>query len=107
MAMPPMTPDQRAANLAKAKAAQAERARLKVSLKAGTVTLAEVLANEGKSEVIAKTKVSAVIAALPGMGGARTAHLMERLGITGTRRVGSLPQRQRAALEAALAPAIA
>ena len=104
MALPVMTPGQRADALAKAKAAQAERAGLKRQLKNGELTLAEVIRNESGSEVIAKTRVAALVGALPGMGPAKTKGLMGRLGIPENRRVGGLGPNQRAALETALAP---
>ncbi|MDD6289065.1 MAG: integration host factor, actinobacterial type [Eggerthellales bacterium] len=96
MALPTMTPEQRAAALEKAAAARKARAELKANIKAGTVTIAEVL--ESQDEIVKKTKVAAVLAALPGYGKARVAKLMEECGIQESRRVGGLGANQKAAL---------
>ncbi len=102
MALPPMTPEQRADALAKAAAARTERMNVKASLKRGDVTLSEVLANTENSDVIAKTKVAALLESLPGFGKARAQQLMEQIGIDENRRVRGLGTGQRAALLAAL-----
>lgn len=99
MALPPMTPEQRAAALAKAAAARNERADLKGRLKRGEVTLIQVIADAATSDVIGKTKVKALLTALPGVGPARAQQLMERIGIDENRRVRGLGSAQRAALE--------
>lgn len=103
MALPTMTPEQRAAALAKAAQVRTERAQLKTSLKDGTLTLAEVLADT--REVVTKLKVTALLESLPGMGKARAKQLMGQIGIAESRRVRGLGAGQRAALEAAFAPA--
>ena len=104
MALPPLTPEQRAAALEKAAAARRERAAVKNRLKHSGASLVEVLKEGQGNEVIGKMKVSAVLGALPGMGKVKTAHLMNRLGIAENRRVRGLTAKQRAALETAFAP---
>ena len=104
MALPVMTPEQRASALEKAAIARKARADVKSSLKNGGLTLAEVMKSAEASDIIGKMKVSAVLQALPGMGKVKTAHLMGNLGIAENRRVRGLSARQRAALETALAP---
>ena len=96
MALPPLTPEQRAAALAKAAAARKVRADLKVRLKASATTLDEVLADG--DEVIAKMKVVAVLEAMPGVGKVRAQRIMERLEISPSRRVRGLGSKQREAL---------
>ena len=103
MALPIMTPEQRAEALAKAAAMRKERAALKHNLKVGGITLAELLSRPDIDE-IGGMKVSAVLKALPGMGKVKTEQLMNRLGIAENRRVRGLTAKQRAALETALAP---
>jgi ribosomal protein S13 len=62
-------------------------------VKAGTLTLGGVL---GRNDDLArKTKVAQVVRALPGVGKARAAAVMERAGIPAERRVGGLGARQR------------
>jgi hypothetical protein len=105
MALPPMTPKQRADALQKAAQFRAGRKDVKDRLKAGTLTLADLIKDGQTSDVTGRMKVSVVIQSLPGMGKAKTTVLMERLGIAENRRVAALTARQRAALETAFAPA--
>lgn len=98
MALPPLTPEQRAAALEKAAAARRARADLKARLKHSGTSLGEVLASGDADEVIGKMKVSAVLESMPGVGKVKAARIMERLGISPTRRVRGLGANQRAAL---------
>src|SRR6266487_5191185 len=66
---------------------------LLAGVKAGTLTLAGVLGRD--DDLARKTKVNQVIRALPGVGKARAAAIMERAGIPAERRVGGLGARQR------------
>lgn len=99
MALPPLTPEQRAAALEKAAAARRARAALKVRLKASGVSLAEVLESGETDEVVGKMKVVAVLEAMPGVGKVRAQKIMERLEISPSRRVRGLGAKQREALE--------
>jgi UDP:flavonoid glycosyltransferase YjiC (YdhE family) len=99
VALPPLTPEQRAAALEKAAQARKARAELKTKLKASGTTLAEVLAQAETDDVVGKMKVSAVLEAMPGVGKVRAARLMEKLAISPTRRVRGLGDKQRQALE--------
>ena len=105
MALPPMSPEQRAEGLLKAKAANAERAALKAKLKSGSMTLAEAITAAEASRSIAKIKVSALLQALPGIGKVKAEQVMARIGIDPNRRVGGLGTAQRAALEQEFATA--
>lgn len=98
MALPPLTPEQRAAALEKAAAARRARAALKVRLKSSGTSLDEVLADGDTDEVIGKMKVVAVLEALPGVGKVRAQKIMERLEISPSRRVRGLGAKQREAL---------
>ncbi|HEU4676579.1 MAG: integration host factor, actinobacterial type [Motilibacteraceae bacterium] len=99
MALPPLTPEQRAAALEKAAAARRERAAVKNRLKHSGASLVEVLKEGQGNEVIGKMKVSAVLEALPGVGKVRARKIMEDLGISESRRVRGLGTNQMAALE--------
>ncbi|RJK96748.1 integration host factor, actinobacterial type [Vallicoccus soli] len=99
MALPPLTPEQRAAALEKAAAARRERAEVKNRLKHSGASLSEVLQEGQTNEVIGKMKVSAVLESLPGVGKVRAAKLMEDLGISESRRVRGLGANQLAALQ--------
>jgi len=98
---PPLSPEQRAAALAKAARARKVRAELRESLRVGESTLADVLAGAG-DEIIGGMKVKAVLTALPGLGKVKSYRLMERLGIAENRRVRGLGPHQRQALLEAL-----
>ena len=98
VALPTLTPQQRAAALEKAAAARRSRAALKVRLKSHDCTLDDVLADGDADEVIGKMKVLAVIEAMPGVGKIRAQRIMERLEISPSRRVRGLGVKQREAL---------
>ncbi len=99
MALPPLTPEQRAAALEKAAAARRERAEVKNRLKHSGASLSEVVRDGQKNDVIGKMKVSALLESLPGVGKVRAKQIMERLSISETRRVRGLGANQIAALE--------
>ena len=98
MALPSLTPEQRAAALEKAAAARKARAELKVRLKSSGTSLDEVLADGDRDEVVGKMKVVAVLEAMPGVGKVRAQRIMERLEISPSRRVRGLGAKQRQAL---------
>jgi len=89
---------QRAQALAKAAAARTARKQLLDEVKAGKTGLAEVLARADTDELVKKTKVLAVVKALPEVGRVRAGQLLEQAQIVDTRRVGGLGVRQREAL---------
>jgi transposase len=99
VALPPLTPEQRAAALEKAAEARRVRAELKARLKASTVTVSELLAEGQENDTVGKMKVSALLEALPGVGKVRAQRIMERLEISPSRRVRGLGVKQREALE--------
>ncbi|AXI80736.1 integration host factor, actinobacterial type [Streptomyces sp. NPDC092296] len=99
MALPPLTPEQRAAALAKAAEARRERAEVKNRLKHSGASLSEVIKQGQENDVIGKMKVSALLESLPGVGKVRAKQIMERLGISESRRVRGLGSNQIASLE--------
>ena len=98
MALPPRTPDQRTAALAKAARARKERTEVRNRLKLGSVTLPEVLARGQTDDIIGKMKISVVLESLPGIGKVRASQIMDRIGISESRRIRGLGAKQRAAL---------
>jgi hypothetical protein len=98
VALPSLTPEQRAAALEKAAAARKARAELKVRLKSSGTSLDEVLADGTQDEVVGKMKVVAVLESMPGVGKVRAQRIMERLEISPSRRVRGLGAKQREAL---------
>jgi hypothetical protein len=93
MALPTLTPEQRAQALEKAQQARKERSELLAGVKAGTLSIGDVLART--DDIAKKTKVVQVLKALPGYGPAKAAALMEQAGIDDSRRVGGLGEQQR------------
>ena len=98
MAPPQLTDAQRQAALAKAAEARRARAELKELLRTGSLSLADVFARAEDDQVVASTKVVAVLISLPGVGKIKAKRLMEDLGIAENRRVRGLGDRQRAKL---------
>jgi len=99
VALPPLTPEQRAAALVKAAEARKERAIVKNRLKNRLASLQEVLKEGQTNEVVGKMKVSALLESMPKVGKVRAREIMERIGIAETRRVRGLGTNQIAALE--------
>ncbi len=98
MALPQLTPEQRAQALEKAAAARRERAAVKNRLKHSQGSLKNVI-DEGKdNETIGKMKVSALLESMPGVGRVRARQIMEEVGISESRRVRGLGSNQITAL---------
>jgi len=100
LALPKLTPEQRRAALEKAAASRRERAEVKNRLKHSGASIAEVLAEGERNEVIGKMRVAELLASMPGLGKVRAKQVMERLSISETRRVRGLGAKQVAALVA-------
>lgn len=97
MATPPsLSPEQRAAALAKAAEARTARAELKARLKLGSLSLADALAST--DDTVGKLKVVSLLESLPGVGKVKARKIMDDIGIADNRRVQGLGQQQKAAL---------
>ena len=96
MAVPNLSVEQRADALAKAQEMRTKRMELRKELKAGKVTLAEVLKRE--DEIVTRMKVKYLLESLPNVGKITAASLMEEIGINESRRVQGLGKRQLALL---------
>ena len=99
MALPRLTPEQRQANLDKAAASRRERAVVKNRLKHSGGSIMEVLQQGQENDVIGKMRVVDLLQSMPGLGKVRARQMMERLGISESRRVRGLGTNQLAALE--------
>jgi hypothetical protein len=97
--VPELTADQRRAALAKAAAVRKERAAVKERIRSSSATVQEVLHEGQGNDVIGKMRVVDLLQAIPGLGKVRARNLMERLGISESRRVRGLGANQIAALE--------
>ncbi|WP_419919316.1 integration host factor, actinobacterial type [Candidatus Poriferisocius sp.] len=99
MAEPPqLTEEQRRAALAKAGEVRRRRAEVKAKLKMRSLSLSQLFEQAETDEVVAGTKVLAVLESLPGLGKVRARKVMEEVGIADSRRVRGLGAQQRAAL---------
>jgi hypothetical protein len=94
-----LTPEQRAAALDKAAAARRERAEIKNRIRHSGASPLDVLREGQTNEVVGKMKVSALLQCVPGVGKVRAQQIMDRAGISETRRVRGLGANQIAALE--------
>lgn len=100
MALPPLTPEQRAAALQKATAARQARAEVKNRLKYSQGSISDVIAQGRQDDVIGKLKVVALLESLPGVGKVKARAIMSEIGISETRRVRGLgPHQARALVE--------
>ncbi|MER5779840.1 integration host factor, actinobacterial type [Streptomyces sp. NPDC002039] len=102
MAMPVLTPAQRAEARRKAAAVRKERSELMAALKTGSLPLAALL--ERDDAVVGRIRLRRLVESLPGIGSVRAGRLLANLDICETRRIQGLGPNQRARL-LALAPA--
>lgn len=99
-ALPPLSPAQRTAALEKARLSRLARADVKDRLRTGATSLSDIIKSAETDPVIGKTKIEALLRAMPGVGKVRAAQIMDRCGIAEGRRVRGLGANQRVALEA-------
>ncbi|MFC7446516.1 MULTISPECIES: integration host factor, actinobacterial type [Rhodococcus] len=102
MALPTLTPEQRAAALEKAAASRKARSELREGLKSGKLTFTDILDRAESDELVGKTKVLYLLESLPNIGKIKARDITESVGIAETRRVSGLGARQRADLLAKL-----
>jgi hypothetical protein len=102
--IPPLSDEQRQQARNAATDARRRRAEIKQQLRSGERSLAEVLELAEQDDVIAHTKVSDVLKALPRVGAVRAGKVMERLEIAANRRLRGLGKHQTAALIAEFSP---
>ncbi|WP_331732176.1 integration host factor (plasmid) [Streptomyces sp. NBC_00015] len=96
MTLPTLTDDDRDAARRKAILARQARSAVRASLKAGTLTLTQVL--DRSDTIVGRMPVRQLLTALPGIGQVRAARSMTALGIPEGRRVQGLGPAQRAKL---------
>lgn len=96
--LPEMTDEQRAAALERAALARRTRAEIKALLQTGSLTFSDVLERAAADDLVAGTRVKAIVASMPGMGKITTIRLMEEIGIAENRTLRGLTERQTKAL---------
>ncbi len=92
--LPEMTDEQRAAALERAGLARRTRAEIKALLKTGSLTFTDVMERAEADDLVAGTRVKAIVVSMPGMGKITTKRLMEEIGIAETRKLRGLTLRQ-------------
>ena len=99
MALPTLTPEQRAEALKKAAAARTARKELRDAIARGEQTIPAVLDRAKTDQVVGKTKVADLLKSLPGYGPAKV------LGAAGADRHRRVPPRRRPRRPPASGPA--
>jgi guanylate kinase len=87
---PKLTPEQRAAALESAKLARRTRSAIKEQVRTGELRLLQVIELAATNEAISKMRVSELLESIPGVGKVRATSILDRLGISGTRRIQGL-----------------
>jgi guanylate kinase len=101
MGLPPkISAEERSAALAKAKESRQLRAIAKSKIKSGELSISDVFHQAQSDPVIAKMRVSEMLASINGVGKIRANLIMERLKISPTRRIQGLGKHQVASLSA-------
>ena len=95
---PVLTEEERAAALAKARTSRAHRAEVKAEVRSGNLTVEQVIELSGTDEAVAKMRVSELLESIAGVGKVRAISILDRLGISRTRRIMGLGHHQRASL---------
>jgi guanylate kinase len=95
---PVLTEEERAAALAKARFSRSHRAEIKAKVRAGNLTVEQVLTLSANDEALAKMRVSELLESISGVGKVRAIAILDRLGISRTRRIMGLGHHQRTAL---------
>ena len=95
---PAMSLEKRREALAIAAASRKMRAEFKSELNAGRLSLVQFLELIDANPALAKMRVAEMLESMPGYGKIRASALMDRLGISPTRRVQGLGRHQRIAL---------
>jgi len=96
--LPEMTDEQRAAALKRAGEARRLRSEIKHLLKSGSLTFQDVLDRAEQDDLVAGTKVKAIVVSMPHMGKVGTKRLLESIGIAENRTLRGLGSNQRKAL---------
>lgn len=90
---PSLSDEQRRAALLKAAESRRKRAEFKGEIKSGRIRWYEAF--DHSDEAIRKMRVSELISSLPGFGSVRAENVLERAGISKSRRVQGIGKHQR------------
>ena len=105
MGLPPkISAEDRIAALEKAKESRQKRAIAKNKIKSGELSISDIFLQAQNDSVIAKMRVTELLASISGVGKIRANAIMERLNISPTRRIQGLGKHQIASLSAEFLP---
>ena len=108
MGLPPkISAEDRIAALEKAKESRQIRAIAKNRIKSGELSISDIFLQAQNDSVIAKMRVTELLASISGVGKIRANAIMERLNISPTRRIQGLGKHQIASLSAEFLPSTA
>ena len=88
------TPEQRAAALKRAAEMRAARAEYLDRVKSGDVSITDALKAGTGDPIVGRIRAKRLLMALPGVGAAKAQNAMTAIGISETRRVAGIGQRQ-------------
>lgn len=91
---PKLTPQERAAALAKASSARKRRAEIKMEIKSARIDIQGVYQLSQSDEAVSKMRVAEMLESLTGVGKIRALAIMEKLNISPTRRLKGLGSQQ-------------
>ena len=97
--LPTLTYEERTAAAARAAQARRIRADVRADLKAAQISISEVVDRASADQALAKLRVISLLEAMPGIGKAKAASIMNRLGIAPSRRLRGLGTHQVDALK--------
>lgn len=98
MVLRTLSDEDRAKARAKALAARTRRAEIKKAFGSGALGVTEILDLVPNDEALGRLRVLDLLESLPGVGEIRAAALMDKLGISPSRRLRGLGRKQREAL---------
>lgn len=98
MVLKSLSDEDRAKARAKALQARTRRAEVKEAFGSGRLGITELLALVPDDEAVGRLRVADLLESVPGVGQIRAAALMERLGISPSRRLRGLGRKQQQAL---------
>lgn len=98
MGSPPQsTPEQRAAAMAKAAEVREARAEIRVKVKSGEMSVADIFANAG-DPVYGKIRIKVLLGWVPGLGPVQVRKILETIDVDEKKYVRAFSERQREAL---------
>ena len=84
---PKLDPEQRKLALERAKQARRSRADVKEQIRSGKLKILQVIELASTNEAVAKMRIAELLESIPGVGKVRASTILDRLEISGSRRI--------------------